>query len=637
MMRVKAAGLAMAALALQAQTPTAPSAQQLYDAGQAAADKGDWATAATSYRAALAGMNPKGRSAAVIRSRLATALFAVRDNTGARATATAAVAQFAALGVTADGDLAAAHATLGDLARFGGDDPAAIAAYRDAIAAAAGPDRDRQLDAARAGLAMAAMTSDPPAAARALDDALAAPGFAASPKTRQANLLTLRARAELNRGDPKAAKGFIDRALDLAGRTTTRVNMAQVAMRGDAALIYAKLGDTDEVRKLLTYSGAGHLPDNGWLIRGEGDLPLCGDGIAPEDVAVVEFAVNDSGRPIGAAAVYASKPGPLGDTFADAVRHWRWAPATVSKLDVFWRSAVRIELRCVTRPRGVALAEPFRDAAQDWFAAHGIVLDPTDPALKPEPFAAAPGPAGRAARALAAIRAAATQDKATAPRAELSAALDESDAPTDARAFLLLTNAAPDRPALPAITASLTGQPGAERALAWLRVSQALGDEARGHLIDARAALAAAVALPPAALPADDPVRIVALLHLSLIDKRQGKAAAADARLIAAGVSADQCSLLDVQPMTTNARISSAAFPAEAMRWGFEGTVREAFDINADGSVAGVRTVIAYPPLVFGPATERAVRGFRYAIPTLGDRPIGCAAQTVNVRYVLPH
>ena len=99
------------------------------------------------------------------------------------------------------------------------------------------------------------------------------------------------------------------------------------------------------------------------------------------------------------------------------------------------------------------------------------------------------------------------------------------------------------------------------------------------------------LALPPSTLPADDPVRTIALLHLALIDKRTGHAGEADARLAGAGMTTDQCSLLDVQPVARNMSISSDAFPTEAQRWGFEGTVREAFDINADGSV-GERNAI---------------------------------------------
>jgi outer membrane biosynthesis protein TonB len=54
----------------------------------------------------------------------------------------------------------------------------------------------------------------------------------------------------------------------------------------------------------------------------------------------------------------------------------------------------------------------------------------------------------------------------------------------------------------------------------------------------------------------------------------------------------------------------SSQFPDEALRWKFEGYVQEAFDIADDGRVTNVRTVVSYPPFVFGPSTERAVRSF---------------------------
>lgn len=264
---------AMLAGGVQAQAPAPVGAQALYDAAEAAEAKNDWKGAATDYRAALAAMNPAGRSAAVVRARLANALWRTGDAPGARAAAAAAIERFGALGITADGDLAAAHALLGDIARYDGNSAVAIAAYSRAIATADGPDKARQLDEAHVSLGLAAMTADPTAAARALDEAIAAPTFAASTRMRQASLLGLRARAELNKGDARAAKAFVDRALALAGRETTKVNVAQVAMRGDAALIYAKLGQSEDVRTMLTYSGAGHLPDNGWLNHFTGDFP----------------------------------------------------------------------------------------------------------------------------------------------------------------------------------------------------------------------------------------------------------------------------------------------------------------------------------------------------------------------------
>jgi hypothetical protein len=133
-----------------------------------------------------------------------------------------------------------------------------------------------------------------------------------------------------------------------------------------------------------------------------------------------------------------------------------------------------------------------------------------------------------------------------------------------------------------------------------------------------------------------DPIRLVATLHRSLIEKKMGDAAAAQDRLAKAGLDAQQCSLFDVRPVATNASISSSAFPDEALRWGMEGVARESFDIAADGKVTGIRTVLAYPPFVFADATERAVGRFRYIAPTLDGAALGCAGQSINVHFKVP-
>jgi tetratricopeptide (TPR) repeat protein len=628
--------MALAGGTAQAQAPS--GAQQAYNAGQAAFDAEDWAGAIPAFRRALTTMR-SGASAAAVRSRLARALLETGAVEDAEAEARTAVAAFAKLGVTRGEDLAETHLLLGTMARYRLDEEGARVELERAVAAADGPMAGTQQLRARIGLAHAVMTRDPGAAAASLDAVLAQPAQVAMlTKFQQADLYATRARADLNRGDAKAAAVYVERALDLAGRTTTRVTVPQVRVRGDAALIYAKLGDQERVRQNLAYSGAGHLSDNGWLTRAQADLPLCGDDIRPEDVAVVEFAIDENGRTLGAAAVYASRPGGVGDAFAEAVRGWRWPPAAVKKLNAFWRSAVRVELRCVKRPRPIALKEPFRDAAEAWLAANGATVDLTDPALAKAVAAmtaTAPGP-----RALIAMAAAAEAKgkRAEAAQAELRAALDAGNAPTDARAYLLdAAGGSGDwRAQIVRLIAEMQARRDGGRAAAWFRTELGLRSERDGKLDQARAELEQVVALPLAELPAEDPVRTLALLHVALIDKRQGKAMQADARLQGAGVSADQCSLLDVRPTPRNTSVAASVFPREAVRWSFEGTVREAFDIAADGSVTGVRTVIAYPPFVFGAASERALRDWRFYPPTLGDQALGCVGQTINVQYRLP-
>lgn len=621
------------------------TAQGAYNAGQAAFDTGRWADANVAYETTLRLMNPASPAVPVVRARRATALMNLRQTAAARAEAQAAIAQFGERGVTAGEDLAAAWTLVGTAARFDLDEPAAADAYTRALGAAGGENKALLIREARLGLALATMTSDPARASTTLDAVLAAPDFTTTPKAQQAEMLALRGRAALNGGDARAAAGFVDRALQLTGTTTTRVNIAQVRIRGDAALVYAKLGDNDKVRLYLTYSGAGHVPDSGWLNRGDNELPVCGADLRPDDMAVVELAIDDKGRAIGAAPVYASRPGAVGATFARAVRAWRWSPDYVKKLDAFWRASIRVELRCVTRPPGVDLADGFREEVESWAAAQGVSADLTDPALRSADVMAGAAPAARVLEAL--LNAVHSEREPNWDRAAvtLTEALDKADASAAVRAYVLRRMIVAEgiagrqqqaRVRLDGLIEAIARRPDGARPAAWLRAERAFRFERDDEWTAAQRDLAAVTALPSATLGADDSVRTVAVLHQAMIERHFGQGALADSRLAAAGVNADSCSILDVKPVATNQSISSSAFPEEALSWRFEGSVREAFDINADGSVAGVRTVIAYPPLVFGPATERAVRRFRYIVPTLGDKPLGCAGQTVNVRYVLP-
>jgi len=619
------------------------SPQMLFNTAQAALEKGDFAAAISGYRAALTGLPPSARSTAVIRSRLAYALQQNGQYDPATTEATLAVRAFTAQKVTRDADLAYALRLLGSRHRGGATNTQAITELQQAVAAETDATSTDSL-AARYTLAMAALTEQPDLAIATLDAVRAdAPGFAKLAKTDQANIFSLRALADLNRGQPKLAAPFIEHALDLTGRTTTKVSISQVRIRGNAALIYARLGDSEKVRQYLTFSGAGHLPDQSWMTMSDKDLPVCGGDVAPQDVAVVEFAIGDDGRVTDASPVYASKSGPLGSVFAAAVSEWRWQPAALAKLDTFWRQSIRLELRCVKRPPLLALSDAFSDRTRDWLTQIHVDPDVINHTFDPNQ----PGP-GAIPRGLAAMHTA----KNNRSRAEAVIALDQLlvslDAPADARAYALFMGASPVRSAtrsgyegekarlLAAAIARLETQSGSERARAWLRTEQALALEASGTLAPARGLLQGVIATPPATLPQDDPIRSLAQLHLSLIEKRDGAPARADQRLTEAGITPEQCSLLDVRPVPQNTNISSNTFPSEALRWRFEGNARVAFDIAADGRVEQTRTVIAYPPFVFGPATESAVARFRYLPPTLGNEVLGCVGQSINVQYRLP-
>jgi len=101
----------------------------------------------------------------------------------------------------------------------------------------------------------------------------------------------------------------------------------------------------------------------------------------------------------------------------------------------------------------------------------------------------------------------------------------------------------------------------------------------------------------------------------------------------AAGLTRAQCLLFDVRPVPTDTKTSSDDFPDEALRWGFDGYMREAFDIDADGRVGNVRTIVAYPPFVFRSAAEKAVARFRYLAPVVNGTAAGCDGHAIAVNF----
>lgn len=626
-----------------AQTP-AQTPQALFNTAQAAYERSDWNAAITGYRAALAAVKPSVRSAPIIQSRLASALKKVGKTDEAEQEARLAISGFAAHQVLKDDDLALTHFLLGDILRGRTQNETAITEYQQALATASDTSPTAVLPL-RYGLALAALTVKPDLAAEAVDAILADQSvFTKLPKTDQADIYSLRSLADLNRGQAKPAASYIEKALDLTGRTTTKVTIRQVRVRGNAALVYSRLGNEENVRQYLTYSGAGHLPDANWLSAAEKNLPVCDDRVGPKDFAVVEFSIGDDGKAVGANAVYASRAGQVGAVFAAAVSTWQWQADVLAKLNPFWRSSIRVELRCIKRPPLLDLSDSFRDATTDWLTKVGY-----DPSLSKPTYNPGAVSAGAVPAAFAAFWKAEGDRAVAAAASKLDAALIAANAPIDVRAFVLFAAAIPQhREAgrgyalaharnLAAALQTLDHQAGAERARAWLQTELGIALEMGGTLPAARTALQTVVASPTTTLPDDDPIRSLAVLHLALIDKRSGDTALADQRIKAAGIDAEQCSLLDVRPVPRNTDISDSAFPSEAMRWQFEGNVREAFDIGPDGHVQDVRTVLSYPPFIFGAATEKAVAQFRYLPPTLDNKVLGCVGKTVNVNYRLPN
>ena len=645
----------LAGAALPALAAAPGSLQAAYDAAQTAMDKEDWKTAAAGFAPLLPSdpARPFDHSRAVIATRLSYALERL-DRPGEAA----AMARRAIAALPADDaiSLATAWTVIGDSARFNMDYASATDAYQHAVDAADRTGDGAARIAAVSGLALTLMTISPERAEIALNSLLNdAKLTGGTSRPTLAVIEGLRARAAINAGDRVTARAWINRAIPHSGGLYgDNLSIAQSEIRGDAAIIAKLQGYDDDVRKYLTRTGAGHLMSMDWVGSHSGELPVCDadDGIRPDDSAVVEFALSNDGRVIGAMPVYASRPGGIGLAFARAISDWRWNPDQVKTVDAFWRHTVRFELRCVTRPEPVALSRPFTRAMLTWLKSLGAFDGPDDSKL-PD-YVAAGDPrldqAGASAIPALMVRLRHSGTDAEAVSINLDRAVEAAQAPAEVRALVVKAHA--DALARHGGNYRLVGReqanvmsvlvPGfearypASMPAAWLELEWAVALERSGDFAAARPHLAKAIATPQSALPSDDPIRQVALLHMAMVKARAGEDASAHADLAASGLTAGQCALVDTRPVATNMSIVSSQFPQAALYWHFEGYVEEAFDIAAEGHVSNVRTVIAYPPYVFDPATERAVSDFRFVPPTIQGKAVGCTGQMQKVNYRIP-
>jgi tetratricopeptide (TPR) repeat protein len=625
---------------------TPPTAQQIYNEAQVAFDKADWPAAIKGF-AAIARPDDGGemsRSQGVIHARLSQAYAHERMTGEAEREAALALK-----GIRPQDQLerammwlAIAEAQRYDLAMT-----SAIDSYGKGLDAAQEAKNAELVVSAEVGLAMCYMTVSPEKATPLLDAILAAPAAATYPKLQHAQYYDLRGRASLNLGQTREAMPFLTKAIDLSGGLRgSQVNLIQVGIRGDAAIGALLMKHDDEAREYLSWTGAGHLPSDEWT-RGLGSPPVCDEAmdIRPDDLVVVEFSIAEDGHVVGAAPIYASRPGMLGTAFAKAVKQWRWNPERITKLTWFWRNMIRVELRCISRPNPRGLADPFYRETYEWL--FGSQLTPedlaplkkgyvtaNDPRLERDDLAAIPALLER-------LRIETDDRKAQLIASHLVTALDKAKAPAAARALAMYlesfwrsSSRASERVrSMADHLAILEHTDPQSAATAWFALEYAIDLEMDGRFKDARPILERILAYPPDVLGEHDPVREVATLHLAALQRRAGDAAGADANIKTAGLTRAQCMLFDVRPVVTDNAVYYRDFPDEALRWGFDGYVRESFDINADGRVENVRTIIAYPPFVFRAGAEHTVAHFRYLAPVVDGVSAGCDGHSVNFIY----
>ena len=638
--------------------------QDQYNAAQAAFDAGRMAEARAGFAALLPSLDANPRStatAAVVRARLGAAMLAVGDADGALPLLRRAASALPAGG----GDWQSATLDIGRASEIGLDYDAAVPAYRAVLAADAQPDGNRL--SATVGL-VRVLTFSQPAEARVLADA--ALTLAGTMTTKRVNdsiaeLQTLRGRIELNDGKPLEARKWFNKALASAGGIGTRVNIADVRIRGDLALASYQTGDKEAARKYLAYTGAGSLPSQGFEFGADMPLPGCAPTgpLAREDMAIIEFTLEEDGSVNNVTPIYATRRG-IEMVFARAVRGWSWRPAAAKALPAFWRHGIRMELRCaVGGPQDHSWGPG--SAVQSWLAEHAPEPLPatlrgdavTLPVLVAE-LARREAAFGTTSPQTLPVLIAIGSNGSAGSSAVLSAAENgvrvaaANDAPLDLILFFRLRQvvaqgaAAADKsdphgrrrydptPGLEALMASLDtegrGQTRGAALVAAYVAQQAVYAQRKDKAV---AAYRRILAMPTAAMPDGDPLRQVARLQLASFEASASRVDEARSLLAATGLSPDQCAAFPVTPMVEGGGAHSSDFPEEAMQWHFEGNVRVAYDIDAAGRTVGVRTVTAVPPLVFDESTEALARRTRYQPIFRDGAAIGCADMQRRLRY----
>lgn len=647
--------VAVAVLAASLAIPGAASAQtvqQRFEQSSAALQAGRWADALAGFEALERQLiNPgAARSLAVVRVRKGEALLELGRAAEAHAALTQGLAALPASDESLREDRVMSMLLLGQLAERDLDHGEAQKQYRAAEPLAKSPSEQSR---ALRGLVQTGMHVDAETALRDVDRALALISTqAGSDKTLLAEYRALKGRVLLNLGRHAQARDELRWAVTALGGLTTRVNAADLVARADLSLALLLLGNEEEARRYLAYTGAGRLKEP--LETGaEMPPPPCGeDGLQPGDVAVVEFAIRKDGSVGFAWPVYASKQGPSAVAFARAVRGWSWQPDKVADIPPLLRAMTRVELRCSTGAARPDVRELIKSDVTAWLQSHGAT--PVDVS-------------GSVAARVAPLRAELARREAQkgALPVQLLPVLIElggNDVLPFAERAAFLQRAQKIAQAIgaaPVVDAYLKmdatwiesrSEP-RYRAVAWQslfadpvfsrepRAGAALRLLAAGQLPRDKRSEAIQLLLQvkdSAALSDKDPLRVAALLRLSSLELAGGNTAAAQTSFAATGLTGQQCALIDQGPTLKKSSFSSNDFPDEAIRWGFEGFVQVEYDVLADGRVSNARPTVAYPPYVFSKAATNGFSRLRYDPSFRPDGSIGCGGKTQRIRFRLP-
>ena len=468
----------------------------------------------------------------------------------------------------------------------------------------------------------------------------------------EGELLTLKGRALLNAGRFEEAHKLLRSANSRLGGMTLKVSQADVAARGDLSLAALLSGNRDRAREYLAYTGAGRLEDQ--FIPGNSmRTPRCGeDGIAPGDVAVVQLSIGDDGTVVSAMPIYASNGSSKAIAFARKAMKWSWDAEEVKKIRPFFRSAMRLEMRCTNEPEAETAASLLARDFEAWAVGQGFGyglgkrdVGPADYDAASAELAAREKKYGAASAALLPVLARMSWDGRIPSDQQLALnqrGLKIARAVQAPAAVIAIFGMGEINNAV-SIAWTKQAKNGHSGDFGWKhpdyspllsmpeiardkRVSTAVrltGARAvmRGDKGEARMLLEGAAVSTP---PGDDPISDAARATLAALKgEKVGPVK---------GAGDNGCPLAEVIGPMVRSGASSDDFPREAMTWGFEGWASVEHSVTPDGKAVGGRTLIAHPPFVFGKAAEEMLSDTRFLAPSVPLTP-ACAINRLTVRF----
>jgi len=549
-----------------------------------------------------------------------------------------------------DIDIAAGLTSLGDAAMARWDNASAKARYLEARA------MDNAIDRATIDMKLAKATAfdGGPEPLQYIEEAIRlteADGKIS--KNNIAALRTIRGRILLNQGNNKDAYAELKKALSLTGGLDLKVDLADIALRSDLAVAAQLSGDNEGAREYLAYTGAGRLSEKNLNSGISMEPPVCGSetGLRPEDFAIVEFSIGESGRVLRADTVFSRGNAQVAGAFSRAVSNWAWDPEVIKATPAVFRFATHIELRCTTLGQQVPNAlSPLSVRLMTW-APKALGMDQDsltiDAALKDKLKAMAEDPANdgvkrTAANSLLLFTQSLGEAEAARRYADLLAMATAANAPQDViNSFKILYTfnrvSASDEAKGTSLTASLLAllnEPGmADDALSASTVRILASQGGRRNRPPPERPLLLQTVAGENRLPPHHPLRQLANLTLANDAAKDKNFAEADRFFKATGLTEEQCALIGPKPAISHVGLSSNSYPQEALFQNFEGWLRLEYDIEADGKPAGVRPIIAYPPFIFNAASVRGIQASRYEPSYRPSGGAACSASRQGINF----